>query len=153
MTRSIVQAGIVSYFGPAGTLVLLGFAGLAMTLMVIGVNAWLRWQRGRVRPPDHEANTVEATPAYRRFLVAAAWAGGSARDWDYSVRPVLAELVELAVAEQEPSAGDPRAVARERLGEPLWALVDRDVRRSDDRSVPGAGRDALLRILDRVENT
>jgi hypothetical protein len=143
---------VFAIFGPAGTLVALGLAGLVLALLVAGVNAWMRYQRTRERPPAVEDDTVEACPAYRRYLVAAAWAGGSARDWDHSVRPVVGELVELAMAEHDPG-GDPRAAGRELLGDQTWASVDRDAARSDDRSAPGPGRDALLRILDQVENT
>ena len=91
---------VFAVFGPAGTLVALGLAGAALALLVAAVNTWMRYQRTRERPPMAEENTVEASPAYRRYLVAAAWAGGSARDWDYSVRPVVGELVELAMAER-----------------------------------------------------
>lgn len=99
------------------------------------------------RPRDPEPGSVEATPAYRRYLAAAAWAGGSARDWDRGVRSVLAELVELVVAERYPAGADPREAARALLGDELWALVDRDapaLARAPDR-------DALPRILDRLE--
>lgn len=140
-----------SIFGPAGVLIALGLAALFLMLMVLGTNLWIQYQRTRERPPDVEENTVEACPAYRRYLVAAAWAGGSARDWDHSVRPTVGELVELALADH--SAGDARGSARELLGEPTWALVDRTAQRSDDRSAPGPGRAALIRILEQVENS
>lgn len=143
---------VLAVFGPAGTLVALGLAGLVLTLVVVGVNAWIRYQRTRWRAPGVEENTVEASHAYRRYLVAAAWAGGSARDWDYSVRPVLGELVELAMAEHDPGS-DPRAAARDLLGDEAWRLVDRDAPRSDDRAAPGPGRATLLTILDQVEKT
>jgi len=147
----VLASSVFTIFGPAGVLVALGLAGLVLILLVFGVNTWIRYQRTRDHPPDARENTVEACPAYRRYLVAAAWAGGSARDWDYSVRPVIGELVELAMAEH--LAGDPRAAARELLGEPDWALVDRSASRSDDRGAPGPGRAALIRIIDQVENT
>lgn len=147
----VLASSVFTIFGPAGVLVALGLAGLVLILLVFGVNTWIRYQRTREHPPDARENTVEACPAYRRYLVAAAWAGGSARDWDYSVRPVIGELVELAMAEH--LAGDPRAAARELLGEPDWALVDREASRSDDRGAPGPGRAALIRIIDQVENT
>lgn len=137
--------------GSVTSLVVMGSGALAVVAVVVAANLWLRWQRSRASTPRIAPNTVEASPSYRRYLVAAAWAGGSARDWDHSVRPILAELVELAMAEQLPSGGDPRAAARERLGARLWALVDRDAPRSDDRHAPGAGRDALRQILERVE--
>lgn len=97
-----------------------------------------RWWRATARTPDVEPDTVQASPAYRRYLAAAAWSGGSARDWDHSVRPVLAELVDLADAAR-------------RLDPELWALVDPDAPRSPDRSAPGPGRDALLRILRELD--
>ena len=139
-------------FGPGGTLVVLGLCGVVVMLLVTGVNAWMRFQSTRARAPEAEENSVEACPAYRRYLVAAAWASGSARDWDYSVRPVVGELVELAMAEHDPGA-DPRASVRALLGDEFWRLLDRDAPRSDDRATRGPGRDTLLTILDRVEKT
>ena len=147
----VLSMNLFSIFGPATVLILLGLAGLVMVLLVFGMNTWIRYQRSRDHPPDAEENTVEACPAYRRYLVAAAWAGGSARDWDYSVRPVIGELVELAMAQH--LAGDPRTAARELLGAETWGLVDRAAPRSDDRGAPGPGRAALIRIIDQVENT
>jgi len=143
--------GASSLVGSVDGLVVMGSGALLVIVVVIGANLWLRWQRIRAARPRTEPNTVEASAAYRRYLVAAAWAGGSTRNWDHSVRPVLAELVDLAMAERHPAGGDTRAAAREVLGPELWALVDRDVPRSEDRSTPGAGREALLRILERVE--
>ncbi|MDT7636916.1 MAG: hypothetical protein QOC83_1204 [Pseudonocardiales bacterium] len=140
-----------SLVGSVGGLVVMGVGALLVVAVVLVANLWMRWQRIKASRPRFEPNTVEATPAYRRYLVAAAWAGGSTRNWDHSVRPVLAELVELALAERLPAGGDPRASAKELLGPELWALIDRDVQRSEDRSTPGAGREALLRILERVE--
>jgi hypothetical protein len=135
-----------------GLAIMGGGAGL-VAIVVVVVNLWLRWQRTRTRPARIMPNTVEASPTYRRYLVAAAWAGGSQRNWDHSVRPVLAELVELAVAEAKPQHGDLKAAVREQLGDRLWPLVDRDVPRSEDRVGPSAGRAALLEILDKVEKT
>lgn len=149
MTAPVAMSSVV---GSVGGLMAMAAGAILVVLVVIGANLWLRWQRIKASRPRFEPNTVEATPAYRRYLVAAAWAGGSTRNWDHSVRPVLAELVELALADRHPTGvGDPKAEARELLGPELWALVDRDVKRSEDRTTPGAGRDALLRILDRVE--
>jgi hypothetical protein len=150
--RAPVPEAMSSVVGSVGGLMAMAAGAILVVLVVIGANLWLRWQRIKASRPRFEPNTVEATPAYRRYLVAAAWAGGSTRNWDHSVRPVLAELVELALADRHPTGvGDPKAEARELLGPELWALVDRDVKRSEDRTTPGAGRDALLRILDRVE--
>jgi hypothetical protein len=140
-----------SVVGSVTGLMAMAAGAILVVFVVIGANLWLRWQRIKASRPRFEPNTVEATPAYRRYLVAAAWAGGSTRNWDHSVRPVLAELVELALADRHSTGGDPKAEARALLGPELWALVNRDVKRSEDRTTPGAGRDALLRILDRVE--
>lgn len=147
----VMSSSLSTIFGPAGVLVALALAAVVLMVLVFGVNVWVRYQRTREHPPDAEENTVEACTAYRRYLVAAAWAGGSARDWDYSVRPVVGELVELAMVEH--LAGDPRDTARELLGEPTWALVDREAPRSDDRVAPGPGRAALIKIIDQVETT
>jgi len=150
MAAGGIQA-VSGLVGSVSGLVVMGSGALLVIAVVIAANLWLRWQRFRAAAPKVEPNTVEASAAYRRYLVAAAWAGGSARDWDHSVRPVLAELVDLAVAERHPAGGELRGIAHDLLGPELWALVDRDVPRSEDRSTPGAGRDAVLRILERVE--
>ncbi|MDT7771539.1 MAG: hypothetical protein QOC67_463, partial [Pseudonocardiales bacterium] len=89
-----------SLVGSVGGLVVMGVGALLVVAVVLVANLWMRWQRIKASRPRFEPNTVEATPAYRRYLVAAAWAGGSTRNWDHSVRPVLAELVELALAER-----------------------------------------------------
>jgi hypothetical protein len=142
-----------SVIGSPASLGLMALAGVLVAAVVVVVNVWLRWQRSRSRPAKIEPNTVEASPIYRRYLVAAAWAGGSPRNWDHSVRPVLAELVELAVAARSPQHGDVNEIVREKLGDDLWALVDRGAPRSEDRQGSGAGRAALLEILNRVEKT
>lgn len=139
-----------SIVGSVTSLLLMGLGAIMVAAIVGGANLWLRWQRARGRPEKVMPNTVEASPMYRRYLVAAAWAGGSPRNWDHSVRPVVTELVELAVAERH-RHGDPRQAAREMLGDRLYGLVDRDAPRSEDRTGPGAGREALLEILNRVE--
>lgn len=150
---TVVLAAGSSLVGSPASLALMALAGVLVAVVVVAVNVWLRWQRTRSRPAKIEPNTVEASPIYRRYLVAAAWAGGSPRNWDHSVRPVLAELVELAVAARTPQHGDVSDAVREKLGDDLWALVDRGAPRSEDREGPGAGRAALLEILNRVERT
>jgi len=152
MTDRVLAAGLFSGFGPTGPFVAFGVAGLVMALLVVGINWWVRHQQSRRVSPDVDPYTVEACQAYRRFVTAATRANGSAWDWDHNVRPILGEVVERAMAELEPG-GDPRQTARERLGKQLWALVDRDARRSDDRSAPGPGHHALQQILDQVEIT
>lgn len=148
MTETVVAQG--SVVGSVTGLVVMGLGAVLVALVVAGANIWLKWQRIRTQPQKIEPHTVEASTFYRRYLVAAAWAGGSMRNWDHGVRPVLSELVELAMAQRVVGSEDPRAAARERLGE-LWPLVDRDSPRSHDLSTPGAGREALLQILDRLE--
>jgi hypothetical protein len=132
-------------------IVLMGCGLLLIAVAMVKANAWLRIRRAKSGPAKLADNTVEASTTYRRCLVAAAWAGGSQRDWDHSVRPLLSEVVEVAVAERHSTTVDPIELAREQLGDRLWALVDRNAARSDDRSSPGAGRAALVDILDRVE--
>jgi len=142
---------VSALIGSSTGLLAMFLAALLVVVIVVAVNGWLRWQRSRTQRADVQPNTVEAAPAYRRYVAAAAWASGSSRNWDYSVRPVLAELVELAIAEQHPAGGDPREIARRWLGPDLWPLVDRDAPRSDDLEDRGPGREALLMILERVE--
>jgi hypothetical protein len=137
--------------GSVGSLIMMGGGSLLVILVVLVANLYARWQRSKAAAPRFEENTVEASPGYRRYLAASAWAGGSGRNWDSSVRPVLGELVELTVARRYPAAADVRAKARELLGPELWALVDRDAPRSRGDAPPGAGRPALLKILERME--
>ena len=132
-------------------LVLMGCGVLLIGVALVKVNVWVRQRQASSGPKKLAETTVEASPTYRRCLVAAAWAGGSQRDWDHSVRPLLAEVVEVAVAERHSVGNDPAALAREFLGDQLWSLVDLDAPRSDDRSHPGAGRQTLVEILNRVE--
>lgn len=137
--------------GTQAGLVVMGVLALIFITVVVSVNTWLKLQRLRNRPPPVDPNTIEASHSYRRYLVAAAWAGGSARDWDHSVRPVLADLVEHAMGARRFKTGDARQSAREWLGPELFALVDRGARRSEDRSAPGPGRAAMVRILERLD--
>lgn len=137
--------------GSVASLFLMGGGAILVIIVVLVANLYARWQRKKASAPRFAENTVEASPGYRRYLVASAWAGGSARNWDYSVRPVLAELVELTVARRYPAAADVRVKAQELLGPDLWSLVDRDAPRSRNDAAPGAGRPALLRILERME--
>lgn len=149
---------VLSQGGPGGMTAMESLWAIAIAAVVVFIFVAMLMVRMRVQPtrsraPEIPQNSVEAASAYRRLTVVAAWAGGSARDWDHGVRPALSELVQLAVAERDPTGGDLREVARERLGDELWALVDPSRRRSDDRSAPGPGRDKLIEILDRVELT
>ncbi|HEY2204928.1 MAG TPA: hypothetical protein VGH99_10710 [Pseudonocardia sp.] len=137
--------------GSPAALVVMGLGALAVIGVVVGANIWLRWQKVRSRPVGVDPSSVEAAPSYRRYLAVAAWAGGSRRNWDHSVRPVLAEMVELAVQEHEPAGGDAREASLRLLGPELWELVDRDAPRSHDYDAPGPGRQTLLQILERVE--
>lgn len=139
-----------STVGSVAGLVMMGGGAVGLFVVVLVGNLYARWQRAKASAPRFEENTVESSPGYRRYLVAAAGAGGTARNWDYSVRGVLAEMVELTVARRYPAA-DVRDKSQELLGPELWALVDRDAPRSGDQSTPGAGRQALLRILERME--
>lgn len=135
---------------PQGMMLTLSGALVAM-VGVLGIcRWWLRWQqeRNRVRPVG--GNTVEATQSYRRYLATAAWSGGSQRSWDHSVRPVLAQLVELAFAERYGS--NVTDVARAHLGERLWRMVDRGASRTRSPAAPGPTRQDLLHILGKLDD-
>jgi hypothetical protein len=137
--------------GQAGLGVALLVAAALLVVLLLASGAGRRWWRATARPPDVEDDPVAASGPYRRYLAAAAWAGGSARDWDRGVRPVLAELAELAAAERLPGAGDTRVAAARWLGPDLWALVDRERSCPGGPSAPGPGRAALASILDRLD--
>lgn len=136
--------------GPAASMITLGLAGVVLILLVAGINAWTRRQHSRRAMPVDDPGTVESCPAYKRYRAAAASAAGSTRDWDYRVRPVLADLVDAAVTQHNLNGGSTPA-GQALLGEQLWALVDRDAPRSEDRSTPSGGSDGLLEIVERVE--
>lgn len=136
--------------GLAGVL-LVAAAFLVVLVLAAGAGAGRRRGDATAGPPDAEPDPVAASAPYRRYLAAAAWAGGSARDWDRGVRPVLAELAELAAAERLPGAGDTRAAAARWLGRELWPLVDREQACPGGPSAPGPGRETLTRILQRLD--
>jgi hypothetical protein len=137
--------------GPVATLVTLGMAAGALAILVVGVNGWSRYRRSRRGTSPDEGRSLEGCPRYRRYVLAAVAAGGSARDWDYSVRPVLGDLVEAAFAEDRPGAG-PGSAARVVLGDDTWDLVDPERTLCDDRTQPGPGHESLLEILAKLES-
>jgi hypothetical protein len=136
--------------GVAGIL-LIATAFLVVLVLAAGWGSGRRQSRGTAGSPDADPDPVAASAPYRRYLAAAARAGGSARDWDRGVRPVLAELAELVAAERLPGAGDSRAAAARWLGPRLWPLVDRERSCPGGPSAPGPGREALARILHRLD--
>jgi hypothetical protein len=90
--------------------------------------------------PDSSVDRARATSG---------WAAGSRTDWDRHVRPVLArELTEILRARRDPASA---RVGERMFGETLWPWVDPNQPFASDGEAPGPGRDALARILDRLE--
>jgi hypothetical protein len=127
-----------------------GLVGGILAIVVAGMNGWSRYRRSSGHPSADDDGVLENSARYRRYLLAAVAAGGSARDWDYSVRPVLGDLVEAMFA-RDSSTEDAASLARAVLGEHLWDLVDRQGPPCDDHDVAGPGDRALLEILTRLE--
>jgi hypothetical protein len=138
--------------GSVGGLEVMFLAGLVISAAVLGADLFARFRRARVPQHDVEPGSVEATSIYRRYVTAAASASGSAREWDHRVRPVLAELVEHAIAKNHPAGGDMREIASTWLGPRLWRTVDRTSPRSHDLRTPGPGPHALQEILQKMEH-
>lgn len=143
----------MTFSNPQSCMLLLGGAALALPVVLVAANIWLRWQRHRARPVEVGRDTVESSKTYRRYLVAAASTDGSGPSWDHSIRPVLAELVESVMVERHPGHTDLGAFGRESLGARLWEMIDRPVPRWQLRAQGCADRQALVEILEKLERS
>jgi hypothetical protein len=100
-----------------------------------------REERVPVRPPDLERT--------ERMLSMAAT---TAFDLHFRLRPVLREVAEQRLADRRGlrlDSGDPRVVGA--CGEELWEVVRPDREAPDHRFRPGLARDALHRVVERLE--
>lgn len=141
-----------SAVSPQWEIMMLGGSAVALAIVIICIRLWTNWARvRRARVGAAEPNTVEASRAYRRYLVAASCAGGSAQGWDHAVRPVLTDLAQSAFGGARVCADDSFKAARLHLGEQLWALVDPTGSCSSSGN-PEIGECALTQILARLES-
>lgn len=149
-----VSAGIVLVL--AGAWAVLGqtgawLAGLALAAIVVGTVA-LRMGNDPPAAAPPRAPALSRQVRAGRLVSVAAWGGGSRRDWDTAVRPSLLRLVDVLLSERFQTDHVRRPdLARDVLGEQLWALLDPARGVCEDRSVPGPERAALTRILTRLE--
>jgi len=109
--------------------------------------AWF-WRRRAPAPPVQTADF----PSYAKISSDLGWAPVSQWHYDHGVRPLLARLVAMALAEHHrvDVAADP-ARARELVGDEIWPLVDPFRTPSLDSKAPGADVRTLARIVDRLE--
>jgi len=109
--------------------------------------AWF-WRRRASAPPVQTADF----PSYAKISSDLGWAPVSEWHYDHGVRPLLARLVTLALAEHHrvDVATDP-ARARQLVGDEIWPLVDPFRPPSLDSKAPGADLRTLARIVDRLE--
>jgi len=106
------------------------------------------WRRQVPAPPVQTADF----PSYAKISSDLGWAPVSQWHYDHGVRPLLARLVTMALAEHHrvDVAADP-ARARQLVGEEIWPLVDPFRPPSLDSKAPGADLRTLARIVDRLE--
>ena len=98
-------------------------------------------ERSPVRPPDLERT--------ERILSMAAT---TAFDLHFRLRPVLREVAEQRLADRRGlrlDSGDPRV--QDACGEELWEVVRPDREAPDRRFLPGLPREALQRVVARLE--
>jgi hypothetical protein len=109
--------------------------------------AWF-WRRRAPAPPVQTADF----PSYAKISSDLGWAPVSEWHYDHGVRPLLARLVTLVLAEHHrvDVATDP-ARARQLVGDEIWPLVDPFRPPSLDSKAPGADLRTLARIVDRLE--
>jgi hypothetical protein len=101
-----------------------------------------REKRAAVRPPDLERT--------ERMLSMAAT---TAFDLHFRLRPVLREVAEQRLADRRSlrlDSGDPRV--QEACGEELWEVVRPEREAPDHRFLPGLDREALERVVARLES-
>lgn len=149
---SITVLGLCYLIGSAAGL--LAGAIVLTALAVLGTRATLSEPARTVGAPPTGATGRPAYPTLRKLAVTAGWAGTSWHAWDRDVRPRLARLVDVALADRYGTDLAHRPdLGRRVLGPRLWELVDPDRPRSDDRDTPGPSRRTLEQILTRLEES
>lgn len=134
---------------PIMILELLVAAGvLLFTVTFLVRSAATRTDTGKERFADAPAG--DAALAHAEVLVS--WAEGTRQDWDRHVRPMLAREFEDRVGSRRSAAGSLATTGEFLFGAELWPMVDPAARFTGNDDRPGPGREALARILDRLES-
>jgi hypothetical protein len=112
----------------------------------------VRWLIGRIAPGRRGVPEVPATefPTYLKVSSDLGWAPMSRWHYDHGTRPLLARLLEAALAEgqQVDATADP-ARARRLAGDEVWRLVAPG--QHHDANAPGVDMRTLGQITDRLE--
>jgi hypothetical protein len=112
----------------------------------------LRWLIGKLPAGRRDRPEVRATefPAYLKISSDLGWARVSRWHYDHGTRPLLARLLEVALAEGQrvDATADP-ARARRLAGDEVWRLVTPG--RQHGRNAPGVDLRTLSQITDRLE--
>ena len=117
----------------------------------------LRWYLVRGRDDERVAPPInDAEESLRRWLsrteTLISWSESTRSDWDRHLRPVLARQFGIATGQKQNKNPDGfRATGRMLFGDELWAWVDPENVARTNQHVPGPGREALDRILQRLE--
>jgi hypothetical protein len=146
----LILAGTLAA-GPVGLLVATSLAGALVVLRLRVINADpdvadlppLPWSR-RPQPP--------VLQGFTRTVGAVEWGLTSAFDFDTSLRPRLARVAAVRLADRHgiDMARQPQEAA-DLLGAEAWALLDPARAQAADRSVRGPDRAAVARVLDAIE--
>jgi hypothetical protein len=146
----LILAGTLAA-GPFGLLLATSVAGalVVLRLRVIGADPevadlpQLPWTR-RAQTP--------VLPGFTRTVGAVEWGLASALDFDTSLRPRLARVAAVRLADRHgiDIAGQPQEAAR-LLGAEAWALLDPARPQATDRGARGPDRATVARVLDAIE--
>jgi hypothetical protein len=146
----LILAGTI-VAGPVGLLMATSVAGALVVLRLRVISADpempdlppLPWAR-RPGPP--------VLPGFTRTVGAVEWGLTSAFDFDTSLRPRLARVAAVRLADRRgiDIAGQPDEAAH-LLGAEAWALLDPARPQAADRGVHGPDRAAMARVLDAIE--
>jgi hypothetical protein len=148
----VIGVEVVTVAAPDRSLALV-VSGIAVAAVLLA----LRWYLVRESAPDdEEPRSDDAAEALRRWLsrteTLVSRAEATRRDWDRHLRPMLARQFELATGQKRTKdhAGY-HTTGRMLFGAELWSWVDPENVSRTGSEEPGPGRDALDRILQRLE--
>lgn len=131
---------------PSAIVFLTGSTALGAFLLVV-IRVWMACRPTGTPHAEADEFAIENTLAYRRLLEVASWSGGSRREWEHRIRPVLNRLVEPVT----PHLIDEDLDLTDLLGQELSDLMQE----SDDLALDGSLRmvdqGALVAILDRLD--
>lgn len=163
MTRgAVVAAAVALSLGAvlcalvAGTFGLLCFGVLASGTGVVALAVQLA---GDGRPDviarrddaDGSAHVRSSFPTYKRIRSAVWQSEYSARHYDHGTRPLMQRLLDARLADRYGVELATSDLARRRLGERLWPLVDPERPPSQDSRAEGVSAATLTELLDALE--